>query len=935
MYLKQRFLERKTKLFKYAEGSSFGLPSILMYSFIFIIVSAMVFYSFVLCGKVLIHDSDSLAQDYVAFLYWREYLRDFISNLIHNHKIILPMWDNNIGMGADVLTTLHYYIIGDPLNLLSALAPMGYTDICFSLLSILKIYLAGLFFVRFSTYHKNSNFSAIAGALVYVFSAYVLCAGIKHVMFLAPLVYFPLVILGMDMLFDENKPGLFIVGMVLSAYSNFYFFYMICIFVIVYWMVKEFSNPKNIDIKSVAICGVKFLVSAVCSILIASPVLIPIAIQLFSTNRASIENVIPLMYEPGFYANMLSGFMTADNYWVCYWAYLGFGAIGLYSVAVIFSYKNRFRELKILFIVAMISACIPFIGHIINGFSYPCDRWSFAIAMLVAYFVCKAFPLMSQLSKENIKIIFGIICIYTALFMLIPNIHSKNAFAMLFLLFLIFATSIASSGNYISKNVCKAIIFIALILGISQLGKSQFSLRYDAEMDMFANRGFGETKIFNESVVLMEEIDDANYRFEKKSSGKNMNTQMLMNKRGISYYYSLCNGYISQFFDEMEISAPMEYRIIGLDLRGYLQELCNVRYVLANKEDALMPQGYNAYPIVNGGAYDGGYYVFENENPLPIGYFYDSYIDRSDYEKLSAVNKQEVMMQSVVTDEKEIEQVLDTRNPVFGNVDVEYNVECSEGVSFSNGKIDVVNDGAEITFKFDGISNSETYLEVLGLDFEGYRASDIYLNDSSSRYDREIIKLNDEFYMSPETPTFTLLAKNNRVEGEYRTKRSTSYCGRHNFIYNLGYSNDGINEIKMHFNTVGKYRFDSLKIMCQSMENEANFVNKLSEGKIEKLEFNTNSITANVTTNEDKLLCLSLPYSSGFTAYVDGAKTEVYRVNTMFLGLLLDAGSHDVRLEYTTPGLKIGIVLLFIGIVFAIILSYVLKKGLINEKRKI
>ena len=38
------------------------------------------------------------------------------------------MWDMNIGYGSDILTTLHYYVIGDPLTLLSVFVPAEHTE---------------------------------------------------------------------------------------------------------------------------------------------------------------------------------------------------------------------------------------------------------------------------------------------------------------------------------------------------------------------------------------------------------------------------------------------------------------------------------------------------------------------------------------------------------------------------------------------------------------------------------------------------------------------------------------------------------------------------------------------------------------------------------------------------------------------------------------
>ena len=58
--------------------------------------------------------------------------------------------------------------------------------------------------------------------------------------------------------------------------------------------------------------------------------------------------------------------------------------------------------------------------------------------------------------------------------------------------------------------------------------------------------------------------------------------------------------------------------------------------------------------------------------------------------------------------------------------------------------------------------------------------------------------------------------------------------------------------------------------------------------------------------DDEGLLCLSTPYSSGWTAYVDGKKVNLEKVNTIQMGLWLEPGTHQIKLVYETPGLKAG-----------------------------
>lgn len=90
------------------------------YSLLFVIVALIAFAPVVAEGKSLVNGAgDGLRQHYIALLYFGRWGRAVLSNLWACHGLVVPMWDFTIGYGADVLTTFNYYVIGDPLNLLS------------------------------------------------------------------------------------------------------------------------------------------------------------------------------------------------------------------------------------------------------------------------------------------------------------------------------------------------------------------------------------------------------------------------------------------------------------------------------------------------------------------------------------------------------------------------------------------------------------------------------------------------------------------------------------------------------------------------------------------------------------------------------------------------------------------------------------------------
>ncbi|WP_294489158.1 YfhO family protein, partial [uncultured Ruminococcus sp.] len=65
--------------------------------------------------------------------------------------------------------------------------------------------------------------------------------------------------------------------------------------------------------------------------------------------------------------------------------------------------------------------------------------------------------------------------------------------------------------------------------------------------------------------------------------------------------------------------------------------------------------------------------------------------------------------------------------------------------------------------------------------------------------------------------------------------------------------------------------------------------------------------SSKINAPKDELVFYSVPWSEGFTAYVDGNETEIEKVFGGLCAVFVPKGDHTVRFDYSTPGLKIGI----------------------------
>ena len=92
-------------------------------------------------------------------------------------------------------------------------------------------------------------------------------------------------------------------------------------------------------------------------------------------------------------------------------------------------------------------------------------------------------------------------------------------------------------------------------------------------------------------------------------------------------------------------------------------------------------------------------------------------------------------------------------------------------------------------------------------------------------------------------------------------------------------------------------------------------------------------VKGTVTAKEDGILYTSIPYYRGFTAYVDGNKTDITPLaNGALVGLELTAGTHTIEFRYVTYGFKLGLMLSAAGWLIVVLYMVNLRR---SRKKKV
>ena len=113
------------------------------------------------------------------------------------------------------------------------------------------------------------------------------------------------------------------------------------------------------------------------------------------------------------------------------------------------------------------------------------------------------------------------------------------------------------------------------------------------------------------------------------------------------------------------------------------------------------------------------------------------------------------------------------------------------------------------------------------------------------------------------------------------------------------------------------------------MDNYETQINALKKDVFENEEISTNSVKGKISLDKTKFLYFSIPYSKGWTAYIDGKKADLLQANIMHMGLFVEQGEHVIELKYETPFLKTGLLISIIS--FIVFLTYIIR-GKLHKK---
>ena len=873
--------DTKTKIF----GRSF----LIRYTLLFVLTSFVVFLWYFLTGRTFIWHADGLTQHYNALIFYGDYLREVLRTVFVEHSLNIPSFSFSIGEGGDILTTLHYYCIGDPLCALSVFFNEGNMYILYCAIVLVRLYSSGL---TFSFLCKETGVPGdkgiLTGALSYVFCYFAVYNSARHIFFLIPMVLLPLVLAGTERVLRRKSPYVLMASVFLSAISNFYFFYMIVIMTVVYTAVRlVILNGK--DLRSYLVPVRDMFFYSLTGLLSAGVVFFPVAFSFLSDVRNSGVNRLRLLYPLDYYLDLPRMLLTPDNlYWMC----ICFVPAVTFALLYLFSRKGNSKTLKVLAVISLVFVFFPLFGQIFNGRSYMCNRWCFALALLSSYILSACFGKMTEeklFFKREALIFSGVLAL---LLIVTGNIASPGVIAAL-LITLIFCLVMA----FLPEKKRDPRILGNIILGttVVSLAVSSFYLNSAGGQNYAAeSRRPSEIEEYynDDGLAAQSLLGGESYRY----SGAELQWNSAL-RRGVSspdYYWTLSNPYCVEFNDSLDLRIYDMFKYDNFDDRTIMTDLSSVLYYIVPEDYGMVPYGY----VKEESSVFPGHDIYRNETPLGLCFTSDSVIRRSYWDGLSPVEKEEALLYGVVIPDgsdsslREITPDLSSFEPEVG-----FDFDPSPIELDPEGSVKALSTGAFFYLRFDGLPDCETMVTFKGIELRDETESSIVLRSSAG--DTKVLDLYEDGY-------------------EY-------YTGRHDFTVNMGYGEEPLSWIAVAFVKDGTYTFDDIGVTCLPMEDTAELLNGLRRESPEVL-ISTDTISCRADLKETELLVFTVPYSSGWSAEVDGERAEIIPADVKYMAVEVPEGEHDIRLSYRTPRALLGDIASLTGLALTTLTFFMRRK---------
>ena len=923
------------------------------YTLLFILFFLLIFSPFIIQSKSFLWIPDGISQHYSSLTYMKEWLGTIFESIFQDQVLNIPFWTLKAGFGQDVIGNIINFRL---FNMLFAFFDESQIEFYFLFRTFISLYLCGLSFICFASTKSKHKYAILIGCMAYLFCGYSLYVAPRHTFFLEMMFYFPLLLRGVDLIFEKKRSYLFIFIVFLSCISYIYFLYMITLPAVIYALFKYFEtrdkqNRTWKDFLNIVCC---FLWQYLFGVALSAFSLFPALIRSLGSSRTgAVSGLSWFHWDLSYYFDFIKGFINIEEF-----GSYGFIAIsGLAVFCIVYMFVEKFKEKNIYvgqFLLYTVVFLVPFAVLVFNGFMGRTLRWCYVYSFWIAMIVVIMLPRTLEKRKFAFNVSSLVVAAYLCIYLLVSFLTKSDLKPGVILYFVYFVLFLFINYARFFKEKKQIIYILLSLLCLETMIKSYtlFSPK-NGYITRFADTGKVVDMAKDNPTTALQlvkdkslyRVDSVLYPIGKKYDQKNYGLRNNVN--AISSYFSFTEGNITNYSLQLGNSQQnVPFLMLDFDQRAVLNSLASVKYLTVTDSSLRrVPYGYKLLDsqvkyFSNGSSEKE--YLYLNENALPFMYTYSSYIPYEQYEEMDAHEKEQAMLQGAVlkqnidypkTDVQYDHKIILDKNEVLRRLRLDY--ADSSVFEIHDDYFIVKDDDVEITLTNEQRINGEINVLFINNGFEAINQKCNIKEDLETHGKRYVLKnfISNYLNWSPAT-TSTITAKIGIMNdtGTLLNNNYQYYFGKRDLLLNIG--NTKSDHIKIKFSRAGVYSFDDIKVIVQPMDNFKEKIDALKTVPVTDILLIDNGIKGKLSTDKKRLVTISIPYSKGWTAYINGKETDIMEANGMYMAVMAEAGVNEILLKYETPGFMLGVKISIIAFFLLLIIALMMNTTFINKLKK-
>ncbi|MCR5652963.1 MAG: YfhO family protein [Ruminococcus sp.] len=589
-------------------------------------------------------------------------------------------WSNLTDLGTPLISSYLFYLIGSPFFLVTLLFPSEAVPYLMGPLFMLKFAFASLTAYLYIRRYVQKPFNAVLGGLMYAFSGFSIY-NIFFFHFHEPMIFFPLLLYAVDKFMYENKRGLLAVCVFAACIVNYYFFAGMAVFTAAYWLMLVFTNNYRLTAKKLLLFVFEVLLGfAATAFLVLPTVFFIMGNPRLSSFPDGYDSVVYDISQK--YSAILSCFFfppdlaaqpnfapDANAKWASLGAWLPL--FGMTGVIAYLQLKKRDWLKKLILLLALF-ALVPLFNYMFQALNASIfyARWYYMFTLILVLATVRAVEDKETDWSRAFRWSAGITFVISLLIGFMPNTYEDEngdeAFKIglqeyddrfwIYVAIAMFSLATLAMIIFLFKNKPKMMTALLLagfclisILSSTYIVQTGNSLDYDEKEYL---KEYAVNKIGS---IDIDDIDTMRSDFFECPD----NLQMYWQIQSINTFHSVVSSGIMDFYESVESTRDVasrpeieKYGIRGLLSCKYLFDAeyddDDEEYSFVDEDGKTKMPGWKYLKSINGCS------VYENKNYIPMGFTFDSFISKHEFNEIDSRHKSEAVLKALVLSNKDL-----------------------------------------------------------------------------------------------------------------------------------------------------------------------------------------------------------------------------------------------------------------------------------------